>query len=158
MEIFYDVNLIVPIEGAFILNEAGGVVFNMGVPGLETVRPDIFGAAQVPTLPDDEEHGTDYQDSLIGNFGATAIAAFAKIGNFTGLGGTFLSGAFWFWIGIMGVGGLGIATGNPGIGLVCALPIFLVGLYLGLIPLVYILLPLFMGVLYALAKLTIWRA
>ena len=159
MEDYYVVTLLEPHSGKFVLNEAGSEIFYTGVPGLATVRPDLFSIVPPGTeMPAKKTHPTTYQDTLIGNFGAKAIAAFDDIGNLLGVEGTFVSLAFWLWVTMMAMMVLGAATGHPIVGLACALPVLFIGVKMGIIEIVYVALPGFLLGVWLIMKWTIWRA
>jgi len=168
LEKFYDVTLVVAGEprGMYLigsvqdmifgrraqLNEDGTSIFVVGIPGLVSTLPELFeGIIVIP-----EEGLTPpvptYQDTLTGNLGQRATAAFVDIGNLLGVSGLFLSGVFWFWIVIIGIAVLGVGTGHMGIGLITALPLVFAGAFMGIIPLVWILLPTFLFAAYVFAK------
>ena len=158
MEFFYGTSLVNSQEGEYMLNEVGGTVFITGIPGLAEVRPHLFGEVPAGDMPPGKTHTTDYQDTLIGNFGARATAAFADIGDLVGVSGGFIGGVFWGFIMVAAVSLLGLATGNTSIALISAIPFLFIGNYLGIIPLVYTLIPTFLIATYVVAMLTIWRA
>jgi len=158
MEDYYGETLIVSMEGRYLLNDEGSTIFARGIPGLVEYRPDIFGAGTLPGLPSDEEFTTDYQDTLEDQFGETGLASFASLAELTGTSTALIGGLFWMSIVLLAVYVVGGAVGNFGVGILIAPPMVFVGSLLGLIPLVYVILPIFLVLVYMTAKFTWWRA
>lgn len=158
LEDYYDVALTTTIEGTYILNDAGKTIFKIGVPALDDVRPGLFAMATVPGLPGDDVHDpTALESTLEDNFGAGKVAL-SNFGDITGFGGTFMSGAYWLIVMLLAGLVVGTAVNNLYAGMLCSSILLVGGVYLGLIPVVYLALPLFLGLVYKVAQLTWWRA
>jgi len=159
MEDYYVVPMTTPIEGKVVLNERGGTIFTMGIPYLPEARSGLFGGGYaIVDLPEAEAHSTTYQDSLTGGFGDRATAAFADIGDLLGVSGGFMSGAFWFYITIIGIAVISGVTGNPTVGVICAIPLVLVGNFMGVISLNMTLIVTFCSGAYLIYKVWITRS
>lgn len=141
METYYEVTLVIGEQDREVLNEVGGIVFMVGIPGLAEGRLHLFQAALFPEELAQIEYTTDYQDTLTGALGERAEEAFTDIGELTGLSWGFVSQSFWLWIIVMAIGLLGVAAGHPLVGLISSIPMLFAGAMMGIIPLIWILAP-----------------
>ena len=159
MGTWYDVDFITASQGGEnLLTYEGGVVFMVGIPGLVTVRDNLFTITPTTELPEKKTHTDSYAEGLLGGWGSGWTRAVDDIGTLIGVSGDFVGGSIWGYVVILGISVIGVGTGSPVIGLVCAgLPLLFMGGLLGTIPLVYILLPVFILGTWAILKLTIWK-
>lgn len=125
-----------------VLNLEGGVLFELGIPYLSSVRPNIF--EYVVSSPEwtEQEFSWAYQESIdweeqFGEQISSTLTNFSTswLGGDEDSGGRVLGGVLCFLVyGILAM--LGVAKGHTTAGLVLAYPILIAGAWLGVIPLV----------------------
>lgn len=141
--------------GEAMLTPDGGLLFTIGIPGLEGIRPSLFSITPVTEVPEKKTHDTSYADSLLGGLGGKWVDAVDDIGELIGVSGEFVGGSIWAYIIVLGISVVGVGVGNPVVSLICAgLPLAFIGGALGAVPLIYILLPVFLLGVWAIMKLT----
>jgi len=140
MQEYYSIDLTtwVPRLGRTILNEQGGEIFRNAIPGLASVRPELFSSGVSEIEVDQSPQSRDYEEQIANNFGEEALAKFTALGSFIGLSGTAAAGLVFFLILILVVGGLTAATGSGIVASVIAVPLVAVGGFLGVVPLALI--------------------
>jgi hypothetical protein len=133
------------VLGARILNDEGTFFITSGIPELDTIRPNLFmyGNPTGTVLPT----GTSYSDTLWAHWGGTLMAAFATAGTIFGIDAEYGGGLFWLIIGIVIVGVVHLETRKPMLGALCTVPIFLLGVWMG-VPMPLLLLAAGIAVLY----------
>jgi len=66
---YYDVTLWEYYQRTWVLNDAGGAIFLIGIPGLDQIRPDLFKAKILAFQGTDQTFNNSYQESLINSSG-----------------------------------------------------------------------------------------
>lgn len=139
---YYGEALTTLVEGkGTVLTQAGGIVFSMGIPGLQYVRPNIFAVVSTAPIWEDEDFSYTYAESLDDwetAFGSDIADIFGNIST-EYLGGG-ISGKNIFALVVFGIfvvlAGAAFGTGHPYVGIILGLPTILVGVLTGLIPIV----------------------
>ncbi|MBA7604000.1 hypothetical protein ES703_11118 [subsurface metagenome] len=137
--------------GQAVLSKQGGAIFNMSIPGLSTVRPNLFSATSEYIHPEWEEHPREYEGTLDPK---------AHLGNyFYGLfedGADFLNtetktfGAIVFGVAyLLSAIVIGWKLNNGLVGMGLASPLIILGGWFGLIPLVLIMVVAGVFVIYS---------
>jgi len=141
LQTYYNSEIIIYTTGGqAVLSSQGGVIFNMGIPGLSSVRPHLFSAMTEFPQPGWEEHEREYEGTLVPS---------EKLGPY--LTGMLEDGAGFFGIEMETFGGMlfgitylalavliGMFT-RPLVGLGLASPVIILGAWFGLIPLSFIM-------------------
>jgi len=141
-------------EGHYFLNPDGTVLFIIGIPGLEDIRPGMFSIQGVTPIPEEGEFDTSYAEGLVGGLGERWDDATEEIGDLVGVSGELVGGTFWIYVVVLGLALGGTVFGSGPIALICAgLPLAFLGGSLGAVPLEYILLPVFVLGVFAILKL-----
>jgi hypothetical protein len=143
-----------------VLNADGGKIFSKAIPGLETVRPDLFingvSALDIPSASAELSH--TYEETLTtANMGATASEALDDLGYQLGVSGKIVGGLLFFGIFILCLGGVAAVAGNSSVGILACLPLLFLGAYLGIVSLALIgiagmICIIWMGVTFWLAR------
>ena len=136
METYYGEDLLINVGGADRLNSLGATIFEDGIHELSSVRPNLFQVVKIDSGITNREHTQSYSGGPSGAFGTSVMTAFNNLGDYFGVGGTFLAAAFWCFIMLIVVGVAVLASGNSTVGILVALPILFIGNYLGVVPLV----------------------
>lgn len=134
---YYYTDFVTFVGGAEILNDEGGVIFALGIPQLQYVRPGIFQTViRIPEYETEEwtnafESYTDWEERV----GPGVAAAFTSAGAIVGMGGDVLLAFILFVVYIaicLVVVGRG---GDPTIMAILAIPlVLLLGVWLRVLP------------------------
>jgi len=139
---YYGTDFTTSVGDNEVLNEEGGVIFALGIPQLQYVRPDIFQTVvHIPEYESIEwtnafEEYTDWEERM----GADAVAAFTATGGIVGLSGRDLL-AFVLFVAYLGIclavmsRREGAMSGDPTVMAILAVPlVLLLGIWLRVIP------------------------
>ena len=155
LEDFYEEDYVVKVSNVSKLNFDGGVIYSTGIPGLASTRPDLFASSEEPY--DWEDAGTydpTFKNELLNNMGTQLMTSFGNIGNSIGLSATWVNSGFWgcFALGIVVVS---LASGMSIAGLAVGIPALMLGLFMGIPPVIGALFGI--GLMFLLAR-TLWAA
>lgn len=137
--------------GQAVLSKQGGAIFNMSIPGLSTVRPNLFSATSEYIHPDWEEHPREYEETLdpkkhMGNYFYGLFEDGAEFLNTeTKTFGAIVFGVLYLIVAIL----IGWKLNNGLVGMGLASPIIILGGWFGLIPLVLIMVVAGVFVIYS---------
>lgn len=137
---YYDTELTTFTGTNEVLNDEGAIIFAIGIPALQTVRPDLFMAtAQIPDYEPEEwtdafTNYTTWQDQV----GPVVVAIFDNGGTMFGVDGNVF-GAFLLILGYLAIAiGAGSARVDATVIIGIAFPFLALGAWLRLIDIVYI--------------------
>jgi len=121
--------------GQEVLNTEGGVVFSIGIPGLEQIRPNLFELTSgiEGYAPTDWTHAFVAETTWQTQLGTTASTALTAVGSFFGIDGkavgAFLLMACYLALALVVV----MAGGDATIAIILAVPFVLLGAWMRLI-------------------------
>ena len=133
------------------LTSIGGSVFLLGIPYLDSLRPDLFITTESDyDWGEQTEHDPAFQTSLQAHMGAPLTNAFNRFGNIFGISGQLVGAGLWLFLMVGVAGVITLKTKDFTGGAVCAAPLAFVGWYLGaleqvLLAVVCIIAALFLG-------------
>ena len=157
IEDYYGVTLITYVGSLPVLNDQGTTIFSIGIPGLSAQRPDLFSSSSSSVAPTPTTHGGSYVAEITGFFGGGMQATWEDLAELLGVDAAFVGTGFWVVLGGAVIGVVGAAVGHPWIGMVIAVPFFLVGAFGG-IDIRYVILIAFLVGSFVLAKFTIFKS
>ncbi len=154
-EEWYSTPLLDDAETRF--SSEGEVFFNNVIPDLGYVCPDLFTSAMYIPVYEDYPYDATYEQSLLDNAPSRLRTAMDNLGEWIGFPGLLVGGICIGLIFILLAGRVYVATGSPAAGAVLALPVLIVGMLLGLIPMTIILvigliIILLVGIVFVLAR------
>lgn len=124
------------IDGESVLNSTGRVIFLLAIPGLDSAIPDLFQvSSSTPSFPTNTVNATYENETTIAlKMGTQIEAAFAGIATFLGVS-TQMAGEMWLLLVMLTVASIVfLNSGNTTGAVVLAIPIAVMGAYLGAIP------------------------
>lgn len=151
MATYYGEDLLESVMGYILsanpqLNSLGSYIFESGIPGLDSVRANMFMVSDDNIEIESSDFDQEYVDTLSGNFGDDVMGAFNSLAESwmgtetdvdgSNLGGDFMATIFWLFVMLMVAGVIVVATGNSSVGVALSIPMIYVGIYLGVLPLV----------------------
>lgn len=148
-------DLIVQINNVTSLNADGGVIFLAGMPGLDSVCPDLFSSSE-----QDRDWGTPgvydptFKNKLLNNMGTQLMTSFELIGGSVGLTGTWVNSLLWGFF-TVAVAVTGLSAGLSIAGMAVGIPALMLGLFMGIPPVIGALLGI--TLMFLLAR-TLWAA
>lgn len=116
-----------------VLNAEGGTIFSTGIPGLSSVRPDIFQVySQTGTYTSSEYSQSARQAAAAWqtNIGPDATVAVTRLGNIVGMPGDTMI-TFFFVVIVFALGLLAFPAGHTVAALALSLMVLLGGLFMG---------------------------
>lgn len=141
LQTYYNSEIIIYTTGGqAVLSSQGGVIFNMGIPGLSSQRPHLFSAMTEFPQPGWEEHEREYEGTLVPSeqLGPYLTGMLEDGAGFFGIEMETFGGML-FGITYLALAGLiGMVT-RPLVGLGLASPVIILGAWFGLIPLGFIM-------------------
>jgi len=156
IEDYYSTTLVTYIGDTALLNDLGGTIFATGMPGIGSLRPDIFQTADVSVDHPPKVHTDTYVTEISGFFGAKMQSTWEDLSDLLGVDASFVGTGFWLIIGGSVIGVVGAAIGYGSVAIIISIPFFLVGAFGGL-DLRYLLLITALVFLLVVAKFTIWK-
>lgn len=122
------------LSGVEVLNIEGGVIFAVGIPGLQYVRPDLFEI--IPEVPGYEEEtwtgAFDSDTTWTAQVGTTIAATFTNLGTVFGISGRW-AGAFLMVLGYLALVLAVLSRGGDGaVAAILAIPVIVLGTWLRL--------------------------
>lgn len=145
----------IQVLGAKALNDEGTWLFTSAISELGVIRPGLFITSY--GYGDSEmDSGTSYSSTLWSHWGTDLIDAFDGAGSIFGVDGEYIGGLFWLVIGIVIVGVIHLETRKPMLGLLCAIPIFILGVWMG-VPMALLLLAAGLATMYFFYDLLLTR-
>lgn len=118
-----------------ILNDDGAGLYLVGIPGLDALVPEVFRYTVQPITHEEEEFSHTYETSLATNAGPTLTTALTNLGASFSLTATQMGGVILFILYAVGAGIMYAATRSVVAAFPLALPIVLLGAWMGLISL-----------------------
>jgi len=136
LQAFYDTQMVTYATTGTVLSEQGGIIFNMGIPGLSIKRPGVFSTAAQFTGAEPTDHDTSYVDTEMTttNLGPYLTELVETAADTVGMepdifGSLAFGGGYLFIAIIIGFIGAGML-----IGMAVACPILILGAWFGLVP------------------------
>lgn len=118
------------------LNDTGETTFELQIPALQSVCPDIYAYSVTYPVPTVANNASTYQPVLNTYTPSRLQAAFNGIGNWIGIPGVYVGGILAAGLYLLLVGRLYLATGSQVGSIVIGMPFFLLMFLIGIIPLV----------------------
>jgi len=132
----WGITLIITTPEKQVLNSTGRTTFLDAIPGLDSAVPDLFQVAIGAITVTHQERAAAYEDELTieSQLGTQVKNAFAGVGNYLGVS---VGTVAWMWIGLFMVVVASIVflnSGNTTASLLLTVPIALIGVWTGAIP------------------------
>jgi hypothetical protein len=116
-----------------VLDAQGGTLFDTGIPGLSTARPNLFATVTIPNSPTATAHPQTTRTNLAAwqvAWGAVGVVMLTRIGNLIGLTGDQVSTLLFLLFAFI-LTMVGIPKGNGLIAAVLMVPIIIGSVYYG---------------------------
>lgn len=134
IQIFYGIQMVIYAATGTVLSDQGGIIFNMGIPGLSIEREDIFSTSAQFVGPIPEEHVIDPGSTMtMTNVGTYITGLFEQGADLVDIEtttfGSLVFGGGYVLVAVL----LGTALGGALIGMGIASPILILGTWFGLV-------------------------